>query len=120
MPYHVQKPSAVALVDPSKTVAYYIGNNRWSFLYSDREVFSSEEEAQNGGMILDSETSDFEIPKEVNNLSTTNKNQNLSGGLLNIDSNTSDEILQRELLNSSTSSVNTKQDGGDNVNKKLD
>ena len=47
MPYHVQKPSAVELVDPSKTVAYYIGNNRWSFLYSDREVFSSEEEAQN-------------------------------------------------------------------------
>ena len=47
MPYHVQKPSAVALVDPSKTVAYYIGNNRWSFLYSDRQVFSTEEEAQN-------------------------------------------------------------------------
>ena len=47
MPYHVQKSSVVALVDPSKTVAYYIGNNRWSFLYSDREVFSSEEEAQN-------------------------------------------------------------------------
>jgi len=47
MPYHVQKPSAVALVDPSKTVAYYIGNNRWSFLFSDRQVFSTEEEAQN-------------------------------------------------------------------------
>ena len=47
MPYHVQKPSAIALVDPSKTVAYYIGNNRWSFLFSDRQVFSTEEEAQN-------------------------------------------------------------------------
>mgnify|MGYP004160930135 CR=1 len=47
MPYHVQKPSAVALVDPSKTVAYYIGNNRWSFLHSDRQIFSTEEEAQN-------------------------------------------------------------------------
>ena len=47
MPYHVQKQSTIALVDPSKTVAYYIGNNRWSFLYSDREIFSSEEEAKN-------------------------------------------------------------------------
>ena len=47
MPYHIQKPSAIALVDPSKTVAYYIGNNRWSFIYSDRQVFSTEEEAQN-------------------------------------------------------------------------
>jgi len=47
MPYHVQKPSAIALVDPSKTVAYYIGNNRWSFLHSDRQIFSTEEEAQN-------------------------------------------------------------------------
>tara|TARA_A100001201_G_scaffold122579_1_gene106435 strand:- start:329 stop:508 length:180 start_codon:yes stop_codon:yes gene_type:complete len=47
MPYHVQKPSAVALVDPSKTVAYYIGDNRWSFLHTDRQVFSTEEEAQN-------------------------------------------------------------------------
>ena len=47
MPYHVQKPSAIALVDPSKTVAYYIGDNRWSFLYTDRQVFSTEEEAQN-------------------------------------------------------------------------
>jgi|TARA_B100000035_G_scaffold55350_1_gene43752 uncharacterized membrane protein len=47
MPYHVQKSSVVALVDPSKTVAYYIGNNRWSFLYSDREIFSTEEEAKN-------------------------------------------------------------------------
>ena len=47
MPYHVQKPSAVALVDPSKTVAYYIGNNRWSFLFSARQVFSTEEGAQN-------------------------------------------------------------------------
>lgn len=47
MPYHVQKPSAIALVDPSKTVAYYIGNNRWSFLFSNRQVFFTEEEAQN-------------------------------------------------------------------------
>jgi uncharacterized membrane protein len=47
MPYHVQKPSSIALVDPSKTVAYYIGDNRWSFLYTDRQVFSTEEEAQN-------------------------------------------------------------------------
>ena len=47
MPYHVQKSSVVALVDPSKTVAYYVGNNRWSFLHSDRQIFSTEEEAQN-------------------------------------------------------------------------
>ena len=51
MPYHVQKQSAIALVDPSKTVAYYIGNNRWSFVYSDREIFSSEEEAKNAVLI---------------------------------------------------------------------
>ena len=51
MPYHVQKQSTIALVDPSKTVAYYIGNNRWSFVYSDREIFSSEEEAKNAVLI---------------------------------------------------------------------
>jgi hypothetical protein len=47
MPYYVQKTSAVALVDPSKTLAYYIGNNKWSFIFSDRVVFSTEEEAKN-------------------------------------------------------------------------
>ena len=47
MPYHVQKKSAVRLVDPSKTVVYYIGNNRWSFIFSDRVIFSTEEEAKN-------------------------------------------------------------------------
>lgn len=51
MPYHVQKSSVVTLVDPSKTVAYYIGNNRWSFLYSDREIFSTEEEAKNAVLL---------------------------------------------------------------------
>ena len=47
MPYYVQKASAVALVDPSKIEAYYIGDNRWSFLFSDRVIFSTEKEAKN-------------------------------------------------------------------------
>jgi|TARA_R100000030_G_scaffold83839_1_gene66879 hypothetical protein len=47
MPYHVQKTSILAPLDPSKTVAYYVGDNRWSFLFSDRVIFSTEEEAKN-------------------------------------------------------------------------
>jgi hypothetical protein len=47
MPYYVQKASVVTLVNPSETKAYYIGDNRWSFIFSDRVIFSTEKEAKN-------------------------------------------------------------------------